>query len=477
MSTVYATEPETTGRVIFETTHGPLEVQLWCRECPRTTRLFLQLCLDGYYDDMIFHRIVPDFLIQTGALRATKTEGCSDQAMQEYRAHIRAEETLNRRRYELHSRLRFNHRGQVAMALELEQEDPDGKIQPQFFITLDEAPYLDSKHVLFGTVSGPTIFNAIRMGKVEIDEATSQPVDLMDAPRIKSVRILDNPLHSDIVQQTKVPWKIQKVKNKKKKREGRFDTNVLSFGDEIDETQVDNGRSLGEKRKPNGLGETGVSWKSNDAAHSLPLENGLRDSKKLKTTTIRNSEEECSSRDTGEMLQVDPTRNKSESQTKQSKNEKEKRSVVEEMRSRYAKKHQTSKERQNDTMAKLFSFKNKVKNEVASSKNTNRSSVGKSDDSLASRMARRAMGDVTIEADSTRHVSSYHGQILHSDDESSNGANWMATEFKCRKHLDHLAGLAGDGRAADDYEVVDETGGSSDHEKKRHRKKHKSHRN
>ena len=83
------------------------------------------------------------------------------------------------------------------------------------------------------------------------------------------------------------------------------------------------------------------------------------------------------------------------------------------------------------------------------------------------------MGDVITEADSTR-VASYHGQVLYSHEEGNNGANWMATEFKCRKHthVDNLAGLTGDARAADDDEVVDETGGSSDHKKKRHQQKH-----
>jgi peptidyl-prolyl cis-trans isomerase SDCCAG10 len=55
MSQVYSTEPSPTGRVIFDTTHGPIDIKLFCKECPTTTRSFLQLCIDGYYDDMIFH--------------------------------------------------------------------------------------------------------------------------------------------------------------------------------------------------------------------------------------------------------------------------------------------------------------------------------------------------------------------------------------------------------------------------------------
>jgi len=71
MSTVYSTEPATTGRVVLDTTHGPIDINLWCKECPTTTRTFIQLCLDGYYDGMIFHRILSEFLIQTGLTRTS----------------------------------------------------------------------------------------------------------------------------------------------------------------------------------------------------------------------------------------------------------------------------------------------------------------------------------------------------------------------------------------------------------------------
>eukprot|EP01083_Nonionella_stella_P039795 108249_1 len=69
MSQVYSTEPQTTGRIILNTTSGPIDINLWCKECPTVTRTFLQLCLDGYYDGMIFHRIINNFLIQTGEVK------------------------------------------------------------------------------------------------------------------------------------------------------------------------------------------------------------------------------------------------------------------------------------------------------------------------------------------------------------------------------------------------------------------------
>ena len=46
------------GQVLLVTTHGDVDVELWCKEVPLATRNFIQLCLEGYYDNTIFHRIV-----------------------------------------------------------------------------------------------------------------------------------------------------------------------------------------------------------------------------------------------------------------------------------------------------------------------------------------------------------------------------------------------------------------------------------
>ncbi|CAO3698587.1 unnamed protein product [Rhizopus stolonifer] len=66
MSNIYALEPHTNGKVILHTTSGDIEIELWGKEAPRATRNFIQLCLEGYYDNTIFHRIIPDFLVQGG---------------------------------------------------------------------------------------------------------------------------------------------------------------------------------------------------------------------------------------------------------------------------------------------------------------------------------------------------------------------------------------------------------------------------
>jgi peptidyl-prolyl cis-trans isomerase SDCCAG10 len=66
MSEIYILEPPTFGRVIFDTTCGPLDILLWSKECPKTCLNFIQLCLDGYYNGCTFHTIIKDFIVQTG---------------------------------------------------------------------------------------------------------------------------------------------------------------------------------------------------------------------------------------------------------------------------------------------------------------------------------------------------------------------------------------------------------------------------
>lgn len=66
MSGVYTTEPVTQGKVVLKTTIGDLDVELWAKEAPKACRNFIQLCMEGYYDDCIFHRLIKEFIVQTG---------------------------------------------------------------------------------------------------------------------------------------------------------------------------------------------------------------------------------------------------------------------------------------------------------------------------------------------------------------------------------------------------------------------------
>ncbi|KAK9239483.1 cyclophilin-like domain-containing protein [Lipomyces kononenkoae] len=148
-----ALEPPTTAKVILHTTKGPIEIELWAKETPKASRNFLQLCLDGYYDNTIFHRIIPDFLIQGGDPTGTGHGGQSIYTDEEGGFPS-----------EFHSRLRFNRRGLLGNAESEAMND-----NSQFFITLAATPELQRKNTMFGRIMGDTIFNVLKIGEAERD--------------------------------------------------------------------------------------------------------------------------------------------------------------------------------------------------------------------------------------------------------------------------------------------------------------------
>ena len=66
MSNIYASEPPTSGKVILITNYGNIDIELWTKEAPRACRNFIQLCMENFYENNIFHRIIKGFIIQTG---------------------------------------------------------------------------------------------------------------------------------------------------------------------------------------------------------------------------------------------------------------------------------------------------------------------------------------------------------------------------------------------------------------------------
>ena len=176
MSNIYLSEPPTAGKVLLHTTFGDIDVELWSREAPLACRNFIQLALEGYYDNTIVNRIVKDFMVQMGDPSGTGTGGASiwNRAFKD----------------EFHGRLKFNHRGIVAMA----NENKPHSNHSQFIITLDKCEWLNRKHTIFGKVTGDTIFNVLRMGDVEVG-SDDKP---LDAIKVTSIEVLWNPF-DDIV--------------------------------------------------------------------------------------------------------------------------------------------------------------------------------------------------------------------------------------------------------------------------------------
>ncbi|KAK7033936.1 Peptidyl-prolyl isomerase cwc27 [Paramarasmius palmivorus] len=220
----------TKGRVIIDTTVGEVDIELWSKETPKTCRNFLQLAMEGYYDGVIFHRVVPGFLVQTGDKTGTGAGGES----------IYGEPFED----EIHPRLRFAHRGLVAMANNGTKNSNDS----QFIITLDRADELHGKHTLFGRVIGDTVYNVMKIGEMELDK-NERPVY---PPKIKNVRILDNPFPDIIPRitaaekraQQRAREEAQKEREEEMRRRGaKKNVKLLSFG-------ADEGEDQGEEEEP-----------------------------------------------------------------------------------------------------------------------------------------------------------------------------------------------------------------------------------
>ena len=139
-------------------------------------RNFIQLILEGYYDHTPIHRVVKDFMIQTGDPTGTGEGGDS----------IWGKPFKD----EIHGRIKFNHRGQVAMA----NENKPNSNRSQFFITLAACDWLDRKHTIFGKVTGNTMYNVLRMGEVEVT-SNDRPVERIE---ITSAEVLLNPFDNII---------------------------------------------------------------------------------------------------------------------------------------------------------------------------------------------------------------------------------------------------------------------------------------
>jgi peptidyl-prolyl cis-trans isomerase SDCCAG10 len=152
-------EPQTTAKVVLHTTKGPLEIELWAEQTPLACRNFIQLCANGYYDNCAFHRVVKDYIIQSGDPSGTGYGGVP----------IYDEGSF---RDEFHSRLRFNRRGLVGCA-NTGEPNSNGS---QFIITLSPTPELNNKNTLFGRIVGDTIFNVLRIGESEVGDDEERPL-------------------------------------------------------------------------------------------------------------------------------------------------------------------------------------------------------------------------------------------------------------------------------------------------------------
>lgn len=220
MSNIYIQEPPTNGKVLLNTTVGDIDIELWSKEAPKACRNFVQLCMEGYYDGTIFHRVVRDFIVQGGDPTGTGSGG----------------ESIYDRPFkdEFHQRLRFVRRGLVAMA----NAGPNDN-GSQFFFTMGMTPELMNKHTIFGKVSGNTVYNMLKLQECEVG-----PNDRPLYPnKIQKTEILSNPFEDIIPRVTKKSKReLELEKKPKSKSKATKNFKLLSFGEEAEEDEERNSK-------------------------------------------------------------------------------------------------------------------------------------------------------------------------------------------------------------------------------------------
>jgi len=123
----------------IHTNHGAIAVELFDDDAPATVENFRKLAADGFYDGVVFHRVIPDFMIQGGDPTGTGSGGPGYQFDDEANDHKVV-------------------RGALAMA----NAGPNTNGSQFFIVTTESAPWLDGKHTVFGRVtSGMDVVDAI----------------------------------------------------------------------------------------------------------------------------------------------------------------------------------------------------------------------------------------------------------------------------------------------------------------------------
>jgi peptidyl-prolyl cis-trans isomerase B (cyclophilin B) len=149
----------------LQTNHGAVEVELFADAAPKTVDNFVKLARDGFYDGVIFHRVIPDFMIQGGDPTGTGSGGPGYTFEDEFNQHKVV-------------------RGALAMA----NAGPNTNGSQFFIVVADACPWLDGKHTVFGRVTN---------GMDVVDAISDVPTDARDKPRedvvIENVSVSEAP--------------------------------------------------------------------------------------------------------------------------------------------------------------------------------------------------------------------------------------------------------------------------------------------
>ncbi len=131
----------------IETNRGTIRLELHADKTPKTVANFETLAGKGFYNGLKFHRVIPDFMIQTGCPKGTGTGDAGYKFADEFHRDLK-------------------HSGPGILSMANAGPNTNGS---QFFITHVATPWLDGKHSVFGRViSGQEVVDAIKQGDVMV---------------------------------------------------------------------------------------------------------------------------------------------------------------------------------------------------------------------------------------------------------------------------------------------------------------------
>ena len=143
-------------RATLHTSEGAVELELYPGEAPKTVENFTTLSGKGFYDGLVFHRVIPDFMVQGGCPSGTGTGGPGYQFEDEFNEH------------------RIT-RGALAMA----NAGPNTNGSQFFIVTADACPWLDGKHTVFGrVVEGQDVVDRISLAERDARDRPLTPITI-----------------------------------------------------------------------------------------------------------------------------------------------------------------------------------------------------------------------------------------------------------------------------------------------------------
>ena len=148
----------------MQTTAGTIELRLFDEDAPKTVENFRKLASEGFYDGLIFHRVIKDFMLQGGCPQGTGTGGPG----------YTFEDEINEHKVV---------RGALAMA----NAGPNTNGSQFFIVTAQACPWLDGKHTVFGEVTeGMDVVDELERARTDASDRPTEPIG------ISSIQVSDS---------------------------------------------------------------------------------------------------------------------------------------------------------------------------------------------------------------------------------------------------------------------------------------------